>query len=122
MARDRRSNCPVSCTLDIVGDRWSLLLVRDLLLGKERFDELLASQEGIATNILADRLARLTGLGLVEQQPNPDHRGRATYHLTERGVRLRKVVAAVAEWGLENIRGTKVLPGAHKFIRPQVAR
>ncbi len=63
--RNRRSNCPVACTLDLVGDRWTLLVVRDLIWGKTRFDEFLASPEGIATNILSSRLRLLEDLGYV---------------------------------------------------------
>jgi DNA-binding HxlR family transcriptional regulator len=98
----------VACTLDLLGDRWTLLVVRDLFVGKERFDEFLSSSEGIASNILSDRLARLTSAGLVEQRPNPDHRGRATYHLTPRGASLESVITAVASWGLENLPGTSL--------------
>ena len=108
MRRGRRSNCPVACTLDILGDRWTLLLVRDMLLGKERFDDFLGSPEGVATNILAGRLLRLTEAGIVEQRPNPHHLGRATYHLTERGDRLKPVLDAMVRWGLENLPSTRV--------------
>jgi DNA-binding HxlR family transcriptional regulator len=106
----RRSNCPIACSLDIFGDKWTLLVIRDLLLGKERFDEFLASPEGIATNILSDRLKRLREHGIVQQRSDPSHRGRGTYHLTERGARLERVVRAVVEWGLESVPRTKVSP------------
>src|SRR5215469_456980 len=108
MKTDRRSNCPVACTLDLLGDKWTLLVVRDLLRGKQRFDEFLAAPEGMASNILADRLARLTAADLVEQRPNPEHRGRATYHLTQRGLTLENVIDAVASWGLRNLPGTSL--------------
>src|SRR5581483_2434864 len=62
---ERRSNCPVACALDVVGDRWTLLLIRDLLLGKTRYGELAASSEHIPTNILADRLKKLERYGLI---------------------------------------------------------
>ena len=107
MRSRRRSTCPVACSLDILGDKWTLLLVRDMLLEKDRFDQFLASPEGVATNILADRLVRLTTAGLVEMRPNPDHRRRATYHLTERGTRLKPVLAAMVQWGLDNLPGTR---------------
>ncbi len=108
MRMNGRSNCPVACTLDILGDKWTLLLVRDMFLGKERFDQFLASPEGIATNILADRLARLSEAGIVEPRPDPSHRGRATYHLTARGKQLSSVLDAMAHWGLENLPGTRI--------------
>ena len=114
MPPERRSSCPISCALDIFGDKWTLLLVRDmLLLGKERYDQFLGSPEGIATNVLADRLARLTELGIAEQRPDPRHRGRATYHLSKRGVELRQLLREMIKWGLKNVPRTKV-PGDHK--------
>jgi DNA-binding HxlR family transcriptional regulator len=98
--------------LDILGDRWTLLLVRDMFLGKERYDQFLRAPEGIATNVLSERLARLVESGIVETRRDPLHRGRATYHLTERGADLGDVIAAVAQWGLKNLRATKLHPHA----------
>jgi DNA-binding HxlR family transcriptional regulator len=111
-----RSNCPVSCTLDLLGDKWTLLVVRDLFLGKERFEEFLASPEGIATNVLSERLKRLRDGRLVEQRSNAAHRGRRTYHLTERGATLEGVIRAMIEWGLENLPETKVFPRAEELL------
>ena len=82
--------------------------MRDMLLGKERFEEFLASHEGIASNILANRLARLRRAGIIERRASPSHRGRATYHLTKRGAQLKAVLEAVARWGLENVPGTRL--------------
>jgi len=104
----RRSDCPVACTLDLLGDKWTLLVVRDLFTGQERFEQFLASREGMASNILADRLARLQEGGIVEQRVNPEHRGRPTYHLTDRGLALRGVLNAVARWGLQQFPGTSL--------------
>jgi len=73
---NRRSVCPVACTLDLFGDKWTLLIVRDLLSGKSHFKEFLASPEKIATNILAERLARLASNGLIERYPSSDVAGR----------------------------------------------
>ncbi len=67
----KRSVCPIACTLDIIGDKWTLLVVRDLLLGRSHFKQFLASPEGIATNILANRLNRLVSHGIAEQFPSP---------------------------------------------------
>lgn len=108
---ERRSCCPVGCTLDLIGDRWTLLVVRDLFAGKSRFKDFQASPEGIATNILASRLEQLTGDGLVEQYTEGEER-RARYRLTERGRSLGTVLKAVADWGLEHIDGTeaRVMP------------
>lgn len=103
----KRSPCPIACTLDLVGDRWTMLVVRDLFCGKSQFKEFTASPEKIATNILADRLARLVTAKLVEKTPSAEHAGRETYRLTPRGRSLGPLVQAIAEWGLANIPGTR---------------
>lgn len=103
-----RSCCPIACTLDIIGDKWTLLVIRDLLLGRSRFKDFAASPEGIATNILADRLTRLVDQGLVERRPSADQVGRDTYRLTRKGKSLKPVVTAMTKWGLENVAGTEV--------------
>lgn len=111
MPRKRRSVCPVACTLDLVGDRWTLLVVRDLFCGKSHFREFLASPEGIATNILSDRLAKLTAGKLVERIPD-SAAGRDAYRLTPKGQSLRPLLEAIADWGLANLRGTEIRVGA----------
>lgn len=110
----RRSACPVACTLDIIGDRWTLLVIRDLLAGKKRFGDFLASQEKITTNILADRLKRLEGEGLISSARYSEHPPRVEYHLTQDGRELGRVVEALAAWGLKHFPGTarKVWPSA----------
>src|SRR5215475_12256984 len=77
----RRSDCAVACTLDLIGDRWTLLIVRDLVRGQRYFDDFLRSSEGIATNVLSARLRALCELGLVEKAPDPSDRRRCTYRL-----------------------------------------
>ena len=104
-ADDRRSCCPVACTLDLIGDRWTLLVIRDLFLGRSRFSEFQKAPEGIATNILTDRLNLLVEHGLVDRRPGPTGR-RASYHLTEKGRSLGPLLRAVRDWGLANIDGT----------------
>lgn len=104
----RRSVCPVACVLDLIGDRWTLLLIRDLLGGKSRYKELCESPEGIATNILSARLTRLLDHGLIEQFPSPEHPGRYAYRLTDKGLTLEPVLQAIADWGLEHIKGTAI--------------
>ena len=94
-----RSDCPVACTLDLIGDRWTLLIVRDLLMGKHRFSEFLGSGEGIKTNILAERLKRLERAGLVERTRYQEHPPRYEYHLTDRGASLGPVIKAMYAWG-----------------------
>ena len=105
----RRSPCPVACSLDVLGDRWTLLVVRDLLLGAERFKEFSASPEGIPTNILADRLARLVEHGVAEQVPAADGSRHPAYRLTKKGRALLPVLAALRDWGLAWEKGTRVL-------------
>ncbi len=103
-----RSPCPVACSLDLIGDKWTLLVVRDLLLGRSHFKDFEASPEGIATNILANRLGRLVDEGLAEKFPSPEQSGRAAYRLTEKGASLEPVVQAIADWGLAQIDGTRI--------------
>jgi len=102
----RRSVCPVACTLDLFGDKWTLLIVRDLLSGKSHFKEFLASPEKIATNILAERLARLASNGLIERYPSSHIAGREAYRLTEKGRSLRGLMVQLKAWGLDHIDGT----------------
>ena len=101
-----RSNCPVACTLDLVGDRWSLLVIRDLLGGKKRYGDLLASREHIPTNILAERLKRFEQAGLLERIPYSEHPPRYEYRLTAAGRSLGRAVDALATWGLGHFPGT----------------
>jgi DNA-binding HxlR family transcriptional regulator len=96
----------VACALDVIGDRWTLLIIRDLACGKRYFKEFRASPERIATNILADRLERLVAYGLVEKYTPADPPGRDAYRLTDRGKTLEPVLRAVANWGLAQIPGT----------------
>lgn len=109
MTQERRSNCPIACTLDLIGDRWTLLIIRDMLFfGKQRFEEFLESPEGISTNILTNRLKSLEEIGLVEKQPYSNHSRRMNYQLTERGRSLHSVLKATIDWGLENIPETRI--------------
>ncbi|MEW4569418.1 helix-turn-helix domain-containing protein [Tautonia sp. JC769] len=103
----RRSPCPVSCTLDLIGDKWTMLVIRDLMCGKSQFVEFCRSPEGIATNILADRLQRLVEHGLVEKAASDEESRRDRYRLTAKGKSLRAVLDAIAHWGLANIEGTE---------------
>ena len=103
---DRRSVCPVACTLDLIGDKWTLLVIRDLVSGKSKFKEFLQAPEHIATNILTERLTRLEEHGLVERQTSDVHAGRGDYVLTAKGLTLAPVLKAVANWGLQHIEGT----------------
>ena len=106
-AEGPRSTCPIACTLDIIGDRWTLLLVRDLVAGKTRFSEFLASDERIPTNVLADRLRRLESNGIIDSVLYSRHPPRAEYHLTAKGRKLEPVLKAIGAWGLEHVPGTR---------------
>jgi DNA-binding HxlR family transcriptional regulator len=103
-----RSTCPVACALDVIGDRWSLLVVRDLFAGKHRFGDFLASPERIPTNILAERLRRLEAAGLIFTMAYSQRPPRFEYHLTDHGRALAPVVDAMAAWGLAQFPGTRV--------------
>lgn len=104
-----RSPCPVACALDICGDRWTLLVIRDLMFGRSRFKDFSASPEGIPTNILSERLARLLRHGLAEQVPAEDGSMRLGYRLTEKGKALTPVLKAMRDWGLEWESATQAL-------------
>ena len=105
----RRSPCPVACSLDVFGDRWTLLIVRDLILGRTRFKDFTASPEGIPTNILSDRLERLLRHRVVEQVPASDGTKRLAYQLTAKGLALRPLLTSVRDWGLKWEKRTRVL-------------
>jgi DNA-binding HxlR family transcriptional regulator len=94
--------CPVARTLDIVGDRWTLLVLRDISLGHTRYNELLESCEGISTNLLADRLKRLEERGMLERFFYSDHPPRAEYRLTEKGQDFTEVLRAIYRWGTKH--------------------
>lgn len=102
-----RSACPIACALDTIGDRWSMLVIRDLFLGKSRFKEFVESQEGITPNILTERLRRLENAGLIIRQRYSEHPPRNKYLLTAKGAELKPVVLAIVNWGLAHIPGTR---------------
>lgn len=105
----RRSECPIASSLDILGDKWTLLVVRDLLDGKRRFSEFERSPEGIPTNILTDRLRRLEAAGVVERV-QAQTTSRFEYQPTKVGRDLRPVLLALAAWGNEHLEETWVPP------------
>ena len=106
-AEGPRSDCPIAGTLDVFGDRWTLLVARDLIAGKTRFSEFLASDERIPTNVLADRVRRLERHGLIDSVLYSQHPPRAEYHLTAKGRDLEPMLRAIGAWGLQHIPGTK---------------
>lgn len=105
----RRSPCPIASTLDLVGDKWSLLVIRDLLHGKHTYGELLDSPEGIPTNLLADRLRRLEEAGIIARSAYQERPVRYAYELSAKGVELGDVLLAFVRWGKKHIRGTRTL-------------
>ena len=97
-----RSGCPINLTVEILGDRWSLIIIRDIIFGNRRhLRELLTqSMEGIASNILADRLKRLVEEGILSKtMDDPSHKQKGIYSLTEQGIELLPVLAQMAAWG-----------------------
>ncbi len=100
---DSSPRCPISFAMDSFGDRWSLLVIRDMMLwGKRRYSEFLASGEGISTNILADRLKQMQRLGLVEKFRDPSNGKTSVYLLTDKGLSLFPVLLEVIRWGLQH--------------------
>lgn len=94
-----RSDCPISCTLDLLGDKWSLLIMRDLLFfGKNSFGAFLQSDERIARNILGDRLDELVKKGFVVKEVSPDNKSKFLYYPTEKAVDLVPVLLQLAAW------------------------
>lgn len=111
MRNEPRSGCPINLTLELLGDRWSLIVVRDVMFGNRRhFRELLSrSEEGIASNILADRLRRLVQAGLLSRSEDPEHRQKAIYSLTERSIQLVPLLVQLGAWGRRHTPATKEL-------------
>lgn len=105
----RRSDCAVACSLDIFGDRWTLLIIRDLFHGRSRFKDFTASPEGIPTNILTDRLDRLQSHGIIEQIPAEDGTKRLAYRLTEKGKALGPILKSIRDWGLAWEKSTRAM-------------
>ena len=104
----QRSPCVVSNVLEIIGDRWTLLLVRDLLFfNKHEYKEFLASPESIATNILADRLKKLLNEGLVGEITHPENKSRKLYYLTSKGKDLMPILLEMVKWGAAYLPETK---------------
>ena len=105
MTEEHRSGCPINLSLEVLGDKWSLLVVRDVMRGKKRYAEFLASPEGIPTNILADRLKRLAAKGVIRSHRYSQHPPRVEYELTSKGEDLRPIMRAMVEWGVRHAGG-----------------
>jgi DNA-binding HxlR family transcriptional regulator len=104
MDNRHRSGCPINLSLEVFGDRWSLLIIRDMMFGgKRHFRELLRSEEGISSNILADRLRKLLGEGMITRADDPTHKQKAIYSLTGKAIDLVPVFAQLGAWGIRHL-------------------
>lgn len=113
-----RSGCPIATTLDLVGDKWSLVIVRDMVTGKRRFGEFLASPEGIPTNILTVRLKRMVAAGLAERRPYQNRPVRHEYVLTGKGRALLPVLQEICRWANNFIPDTWAAPESFMAEKP----
>ena len=111
MKTTRRSGCPINLTLEMLGDRWTLIVIRDVMFGDRRHygDLLRLSEERIASNILADRLTRLVRLGLLSRAPDPSHKQKAIYSLTEASIQLVPLLAHMGAWGRRHTPASRKL-------------
>jgi DNA-binding HxlR family transcriptional regulator len=99
---DHRSFCPINLALEVFGDKWSLIIIRDIMFaGKRHFRELLQSEEKMASNILTDRLAMLEREGIISKQSDPGHKQKFIYSLTSKGIDLLPVLVEIAAWSLK---------------------
>lgn len=113
-----RSPCVFSNVLDIIGDKWTLLIVRDLFFfGKHEYKEFLNSPESIATNILASRLQKLVLAGIIDEIPHPDSKARKLYFLTERGKDLLPMLVEMAKWGEKHLPEREIMRPLFEVIR-----
>lgn len=109
---EKRSECPISCTLELIGDKWSLLIIRDMLFfGKSTYNEFLDSTEGISTNILNDRLIKLTEVGLIIYTGAAK---RKKYALTKMGLDLKPILESVGMFGMKHFKGSK------EYVQPDL--
>ncbi|MBG0798830.1 helix-turn-helix transcriptional regulator [Methylocystis sp. L43] len=113
-----RSGCPIATALDIFGDRWTLVIMRDLAMGKTRFGDFSQSPERIPTNVLTDRLLRLEEFGLIEKSPYQEHPIRYDYAVTQKGAELLPVLQAVCKWANKHLPGTWKTPDKFLSLKP----
>lgn len=118
-SRSARSGCPIAMTLDSVGDRWTMVIIRDMLTGKSRFGEFLDSPERITTNVLTDRLAQMEDLGLIEKSAYQRRPLRFEYRLTEKGEALLPVLQAMCRWANRFWPDTWVPPESFMKRKPR---
>ena len=117
MRTDVRSGCPISRSLEVFGDRWTLVVLRDVIFGGARhFRELLDGPERISSNILANRLATLVEHGLLTRGDDPTHKQKVTYSLTEVAIQLVPVLAQISAWGLAYLPSTDQSAGRARVL------
>ena len=115
----KRSPCPVANILELVGDKWTLLIIRDILFGKRTYSDILSSAEKIPTNILADRLKKLQSTGLIYKQAYQNKPVRYEYFLTDKGSDLQLVMKSMVKWSNKHISGTYTEKQIADFIEQQ---
>jgi DNA-binding HxlR family transcriptional regulator len=113
-----RSGCPVATSLDVFGDRWTLVVIRDLAMGKSRFGDFLKSPERIPTNVLTDRLSRLEEFGLIEKNAYQDHPTRFEHALTQKGAELLPVLQTICRWANKHMPETWKTPEEFFSLKP----
>ncbi len=121
MSRAYGQLCPIARTLDIIGDRWTLLVVRDLFLGDTRFTEIRKRSPGMPTKMLSDRLKSLEYHGIIERAVYSEHPLRAEYHLTTLGLSLEPVVSAIFAWGMQHTLAPEERPATERHVASRSA-
>lgn len=111
----RRSDCPINFAVELFGDRWTLLIIRDLMFkGKHYYKEFLEAEEGIATNILADKLSALEEGGIISKTVDPTHRSKQIYKLTKKGIDLMPVLVEIIMWSAKYDKDSAIVM---KFVK-----
>lgn len=121
MSRAYGQPCPIARTLDIIGDRWTLLVVRDLFLGDTRFTEIRKRSPGMPTKMLSDRLKSLEQNGIIERKVYSEHPLRAEYHLTTLGLSLEPVVSVIFAWGMQHALAAAERPAIERHVASRSA-
>jgi DNA-binding HxlR family transcriptional regulator len=118
MRPEQRSGCPINLTMEVLGDRWSLIIIRDIMFGNRRhFRELQSNSiEGIASNILAARLKHLIEIGLLSRRDDPNHKQKGIYSLTKKSIDLVPVLAMIGDWGSKHLPVTPELSIRAKLL------
>lgn len=114
----RKSDCPINFALEIFGDRWTFLIIRDLMFkGKHFYNEFIVSEEGIATNILSDRLSLLERNGIINKSSDPSHKQKIKYQLTQKGIDLVPVLVEFIMWSAKYDKFSAVDKGFVKAVK-----